>query len=160
MLTLAEAAEFFFASAARVEEEMNLVVATVIEDAAERARSYIGQPQTGWPMAWAPLSSATVEGFRHWQGFWIAGKQDLGYGGYEAPLLRSGEMRDSIETNVVGTWGEVGSNEKKALYQEMGTPGADYPIPPRPFLAKGLMDASYTIEPMIEKVCITLLVPK
>lgn len=160
MLTLAEAAEFFLASAARVEEELSVVVATVVADAAERARGFIGQPQTGWPMAWSPLSSATIDGFRHWQGFWIAGKQERGFGGYESPLLRTGEMRDSIEVNVVGTWGEVGSNDKKALYQEMGTPGADYPIPPRPFLAKGLMDASYTIEPLIELVSASLLVPR
>lgn len=160
MLTLAEAAEFFFASAARVEEECAVVVATVIEDAAVRARGYIGQEQPGWPMAWAPLSGGTVEGFRHHSGRWIPGKDELGFGGYESPLLRTGNMRDSIEVNVVGIWGEVGSNDKKALYQEMGTPGADYPIPPRPFLAKGLMDASYQIEELVEAACASLLVPR
>lgn len=160
MLTIAEAASFFSSSAARVEAELSVVVEIVVADAARRARSFIGNLQTGWPMAWEPLSSGTIEGFRHRNGKWIPGKVELGYGGYESPLLRTGDMRDSIETNVIGTWGEVGSNQKKALYQEMGTPGAEYPIPPRPFIAKGMMDAAYEIEPLIREVCLSLLVPK
>ncbi len=159
MITLQEAAAFFMASAARCEAELTVVVATVVADAAERAKGFIGSPQTGWPMAWAELSSATVEGFRHPTAGWIPGKQELGYGGYESPLLRTGDMRDSIEFNVMGLWGEVGSNDKKALYQELGTPGALFPTPPRPFLAKGMMDAAYTIEPLCEAVAASLLAP-
>lgn len=160
MINLFQAAEFFRASAARCEAELSLVVVEVIEDAAARARGYIGQPQSGWPMAWAPLSGGTVEGFRHRNGRWIPGKQELGYGGYERPLLRDGDMRDSIEVNATGLFGEVGSDSKVALWQEIGTPGAEYPIPPRPFLAKGMMDASYRIEELAGSVALDLLVPK
>lgn len=160
MITPMEAAAFYRASAERCEAELSTIVVTVIERAGELSRGYIGNEQNGWPMAWSPLSSATVDGFRHWLGFWVTGKEALGYGGYDSPLLRTGNMRDSIETNVIGLFGEVGSNDKKALYQEMGTPGADYPIPPRPFLAKGLMDASYDIEELAGQVAFDLLLPK
>lgn len=160
MITLTEAAAYYRASAERCEAELSTIVVTVIERAGELARGYIGQQQNGWPMAWSPLSSATVEGFRHRRGFWVPGKESLGYGGYDSPMLRTGNMRDSIETNVVELFGEVGSNDKKALFQEMGTPGADYPIPPRPFLAKGLMDASYQIEELAGEVAFDLLLPK
>lgn len=55
--------------------------------------------------------------------------------GYPAdePLLRTGEMRDSIEYTVHAEVGEadIGSNSDIAVYQELGT-GT---IPPRPFLA-------------------------
>lgn len=159
MINLAEAAAFFRASAARCEAQLSLVVLEVIEDAAGRAREYIGQPQSGWPMAWAPLSGGTVEGFRHRNGRWIPGKQELGYGGYERPLLREGDMRDSIEVNAIGLFGEVGSDSKVALWQEMGTPGAEYPIPPRPFLAKGMMEAAYAIEEIAGNVAMNLLIP-
>lgn len=160
MITLFEAAAFFRASAARCEAELSFVVVEVIDDAAARARQYIGQPQSGWPMAWEPLSGATVDGFRHYSGRWIPGKAELGYGAYERPLLREGDMRDSIEVNALGLFGEVGSDSKIALWQEMGTPGAAYPIPPRPFLAKGMMDASYRIEELAGSVALDLLVPK
>lgn len=159
MITLFEAAAFYRASAARCEGELGLVVLEVIEEAANLARGFIGTPQTGWPMAWAPLSGGTVEGFRHRSGRWIPGKEELGYGGYERPLLREGDMRDSIEVNALGLFGEVGSNSKVALWDELGTPGAEYPIPPRPFLAKGMMDASYLIEELAGEVAMGLLIP-
>ena len=160
MITIMEAAAYYRASAARCEAELSTIVVTVIEHAAVLARGYIGHEQNGWPMAWEPLSRATVEGFLHHSGRWIPGKESLGYGGYESPLLREGDMRDSIDTNVIGLFGEVGSNEKKALWNELGTPGADYPIPPRPFLAKGLMDASYETEALAGAVALDLLFPK
>lgn len=160
MMTLQEAAAFYAESAARCEAELSGIVVEVIERAGVLARSYIGKEQTGWPMAWAPLSGGTVEGFRHWRGGWIPGKDELGYGGYESPLLREGGLRDSIETNAIGLFGEVGSDKKEALWQELGTPGADYPIPPRPFLAKGLVEASATIEELSGEVIVSLLVPR
>lgn len=159
MITLMEAAAFYANAATRCEEELATVVVTVVERAETLARGYIGHEQDGWPMAWEPLSSATVDGFRHWRGFWVLGKEDLGFGGAESPLLRTGTLRDSIDSNVVGLWGEVGSNEKRALYNELGTPGADYPIPPRPFIAKGMMDAAYDIEELAGAVALSLLVP-
>jgi HK97 gp10 family phage protein len=48
------------------------------------------------------------------------------------PLLRSGELRDSIEVTIAhdGLSAEIGSNNKKAVWAEIGTSRA----PPRPFL--------------------------
>lgn len=155
MITLAQAAAHFLGAAARCEEELVGVVTTVTEVAAANARGFVGHEQDDW----APLSSATVEGFRHELGFWVMGKRELGYGGYENPLERTGSLRDSIETEVDGLVGIVGSNQKAALYQEMGTAFARYPIPPRPFLAKGMMHAVEMTEELIGEVVLSLLIP-
>jgi phage gpG-like protein len=49
----------------------------------------------------------------------------------DAPLLETGQMRDSIEWNSHGNEGHVGSNNDKAVWHELGTAK----IPPRSFLA-------------------------
>ncbi len=84
-----------------------------------RAKGLIGHEQPEWP----PLDEST-----------IAEKQRLGYP-VPAPLLRTGEMRDSIQWEAPehdgdDTVGWVGSNNEKAVYHELGTSR----IPPRPFL--------------------------
>lgn len=70
--------------------------------------------------AWARLAPATVEE-----------KTRLGYAPPDHPLLRTGEMRSSIEASSEGLSAAVGSDSKVALYQEVGTKH----VPPRPFLA-------------------------
>lgn len=52
------------------------------------------------------------------------------------PLLRTGDLRDSIESEADGLSVTVGSDSKIALYQEMGTRRG---IPPRPFLSLALV---------------------
>jgi phage gpG-like protein len=47
------------------------------------------------------------------------------------PLLRTGELRDSISHVVDGRRAVVGSDDPVAIYQETGTSR----IPPRPFLS-------------------------
>lgn len=83
----------------------------------ERARSEPGEYQRGaGPFkGWEPLAESTLE--------------DKKRGGWPvpSPLLRSGEMRDSYEKSVGPTKAYVGSNDDKAVWQEMGTPK----IPPR-----------------------------
>lgn len=110
----------------------------VVEDA---AKSYIGHPQhaVGPFPAWAPLSEATEYGFWHpIAHMYIPGKvSDLGYPP-NTPLLRDGDLRDSIKHAVVGRAVHVGSDNPVALWQELGTPGAHYPIPPRSFLARAM----------------------
>ncbi len=155
MITLQEAAEFFLASAARCPEVMSGVVAGVVEAGAERAKGLIGNEHDGW----APLSGATVYGFRHPRAGWIPGKEELGYGGFESPLLRTGQMRDSIEFSVASLIGEVGSNDKRALWQELGTV-AEYSIPPRPFISRGLLEAAEAVFPeLMGPAVLSLLVP-
>lgn len=156
MFTLAEVGAFYLRAAARAEPELAAVVVAVVETAAVLARGYIGHEHDDW----TPLSSATVDGFRHEAGFWVVGKQDLGYGGAESPLLRAGELRDSVECEADGLVGCVGSDSKIALYQEMGTPNARYPIPPRPIFAKSIIEAAAGLDLLVEPVIISLLVPK
>lgn len=159
MFTFEQVAQYYRASAARCEAEMATVVLTVVERGAVLARSFIGQEQEGW----APLSSATVDGFRHHLGFWVMGKADLGYGGAESPLMREGDLQRSISAEADGLVGIVGSDSKIGLYQELGTPNADYPIPsspPRSFLAKGLMEAETGVEELVGLAAVSLLLPR
>jgi hypothetical protein len=158
MFALSEVAAFYFAAAERCVPELEAVVETVVGDAALRARSFIGVQQSEF----LPLSSATVYGF-HRPGYgWILGKAERGFSGpdYQPLLGDSGDMGDSIEAGLIAPLtGMVGSDSKIALYQEIGTPGADYPIPPRPVLAKGLLEAEVMIEPLCGEVAISLLMP-
>jgi hypothetical protein len=155
--TLSEVALHFERAAARCEAELSAVVHTVVTRAGIMARGYIGHDQ----VEWEPLSSATVNGFRHERGFWVVGKEALGYGGAESPLFRQGDLVNSIDTEVNGLEGYVGSDSKIALYQEMGTPGARYPIPPRPIFAKAMAEATQPeeLELLAEEVLQTLMVP-
>lgn len=85
---------------------------------------YIGHEMSEWP----PLAEST-----------IADKASKGFA-VPAPLLRTGDMRESIEVEVDGFDLEmaVGSHEEKAVWQEMGTSRG---IPPRPFLALGMKNS-------------------
>ena len=88
------------------------------------AKSLIGTEDEVWP----PLADATVEE-----------KQRLGFVGqvsWTDPLLRTGQLRDSIEAKTkVTTPGrsavDIGSDDPVAEWQEFGTRA----IPPRPFLS-------------------------
>jgi hypothetical protein len=53
----------------------------------------------------------------------------------DGPLLETGELRASIEWNAEGKEGHVGSNNDKAVWQELGTAR----IPPRSFLMGAAM---------------------
>lgn len=72
--------------------------------------------------------------FAAWEELADATKDDRSKQGFpeNEPLLRTGEMRDSIEHKVDGWAGEaaVGSDDDKAVWQELGTDK----IPPRSFL--------------------------
>jgi hypothetical protein len=114
------------------------VAAQIVE---KEAKAEIGtyQAAAGPFKAWDHLSSATLEGFLHPVAGWIPGKETLGYAPPDNPLLRTGDMRDSIEhvvhvVSLTGGEAHVGSNDDKALWQELGTPNALYPIEPRSFL--------------------------
>ncbi len=155
MITFGEAAEFYRQAADLIEEDLHAVVVTVAARAAERARA---TSATCNPLG--PLSDATVEGFWHPAGFWITGKRELGFEGpdYE-PLRRSGQMEQSIEPVADGLAGGVVSDDKVMLFQEMGTPGARFPIPPRPVLALGLMHSIPDLVEECGQVAVRALVP-
>ena len=107
----------------------------------ETAKAEIGTYQAadmGPFTSWAPLKESTVKE-----------KRTLGYADDENdnPLLRTGEMRDSI--SHVYDWQRftfvVGATSEIAVYQELGTSRG---IPPRPFLAPAL----YRNIPEIRKI--------
>ncbi|QEH36502.1 hypothetical protein OJF2_50860 [Aquisphaera giovannonii] len=92
----------------------------------KRAKEKIGeyQDQAGPFIAWPDLAEST--------------KADRARQGFpeDEPLLRTGEMRDSIEHTVGNGEAQVGSNSDIAVYQELGTQH----IPPRSFLGGAVVD--------------------
>lgn len=88
------------------------------------AKSEFGhyQPAIGGFAAWSQLADATMED-RVRKGF-----------DADAPLLRTGGLRDSIEHTVDGLEAAVGSNSDIMVWQEMGTER----IPPRAVLGPAL----------------------
>jgi hypothetical protein len=100
-----------------IEHDMKEVEAAIVRQAcimvATEAKRVIGTYDYGWPS----LAEST-----------------LAKKAADTPLLETGEMRDSIEWNAHGNEGHVGSNNDKAVWQELGTSR----IPPRSFLAGAL----------------------
>jgi HK97 gp10 family phage protein len=66
--------------------------------------------------AWAPLAESTERQ-----------KERMGYA-LDAPLLASGDMRESFSHQVVGLKAVIGSDDPIAVYHETGTEN----MPPRP----------------------------
>lgn len=78
----------------------------------------------------------------------IAEKRSLGYADEENdnPLLRTGEMRDSIAHESAPTGFCVGSPSEILVYQELGTSRG---LPPRPVLAPALYRSTKAILKLI-----------
>lgn len=102
--------------------------AQLIETAAKRE---IGeyQPAAGAFPAWAELAEST--------------KADRVAKGFseDEPLLRTGDLRDSIKHEVSEFEAVIGSESDIAAYQEFGTDK----IPPRPFMGPALFNNSERI---------------
>lgn len=98
------------------------------------AKSEFGhyQPQVGPFQGWAELAEST--------------KEDRARHGYSdnEPLLRSGELRDSISRKVSLLEGEIGSTSEIMVYHEFGTTK----IPPRPVLGP----AAFSNKEKIKKI--------
>lgn len=118
--SLAQLAEHFAATSVSIvvaEQKALKKCAKLIETTAkEEIGEY--QPAVGPFPSWAPLAEATE-----------ADKARRGYP-LDAPLLREGDLRDSIEHEVEGLEAVIGSKSDIAAYQEFGTDK----IPPRPFI--------------------------
>lgn len=106
------------------------------EDAKQRIGEY--QSEEGGFPAWADLADSTE-----------AEKARLGYP-IDAPLLRTGELRDSIEKEVERGEAVVGSKMDIAEYQEFGTER----IPPRPFIGPAAFSNKDKIERMLGAVMV------
>jgi hypothetical protein len=97
----------------KAEREALEKACVVVEDEAKRV---LGTYDYGWP----ELAEATQ-----------TEREKQGYSAND-PLLRTGELRDSIEHHVIDSReAEVGSNNDAAVYAELGT----ITEPPRPFLS-------------------------
>ncbi|MBB3175411.1 HK97 gp10 family phage protein [Endobacter medicaginis] len=99
-------------------ELLDQVGDAVAADAKSRIGTYDGNE-------WPALAEST-----------IADRVRRGYSPDE-PLLRTGQLRDSIQHEVDGDTVTVGSGLDIAAYQELGTSR----IPPRPFIAPAMMHA-------------------
>jgi HK97 gp10 family phage protein len=100
----------------------------------DEAKHVIGTYEFEWPQ----LAPATQ-----------ADREAKGYPANE-PLLRTGEMRDSITYTIVtpGELAEIGSNSDIAVYQELGTAT----IPARPFLLSSAFYKEKAVARMIRDV--------
>lgn len=111
----------------------------IVKEIEETAKEEIGvyQPAFGPFEAWAPLAESTK-----------ADRVRLGYSEDE-PLLRSGELRDSIQSEVVGLAAIIGTKSEIGLWQEVGTDR----IPPRPFIGPAYVRK---IDPLLEAIGLTI----
>lgn len=108
-------------------EALHVVTKAIQETAKEELGHY--QDAIGPFEAWQELADSTKE-------------ERLAQGYTENdPLLRSGELRDSIEREVVRLDGYVGSEKYEAVYMELGTDKA----PPRAFLGPAVYHNEETI---------------
>lgn len=116
---------------AMAEIAMGVAGRIVQKDAQDRIGEY--QEAVGGFPAWKQLAESTE-----------AEKARLGYPA-DAPLLRTGDMRDSIETEHNALEAIIGSKDPVAKYQELGTNR----IPPRPFLGPAAFAKKHEIHAVI-----------
>lgn len=130
MISIEEFANHLELAAKSVRPRLEIALAKIGTSTQTVAAEYIGREMPEW----APLSEATLNGFRHPSGFWIPGKIELGFVGHVSatdPLLRTGANQESIGIEIEGLELIVGSPRKEFLWMEMGTKYA----PPRPSIA-------------------------
>lgn len=118
-------------------------VAVAMEAAAKLAQSFIGEEMPGW----TPLAEAT-----------LADKARKGYA-TPKPLLRTGELRDSIKGQAEpipgGVRGVVGTNDEHAATHETGS----FYEPPRPFLAPALILTEPVLASSLAALAVRTLTP-
>ncbi len=110
-----------------IHEGLDLAAAVVEREAKDQIGSY--QDATGPFPAWQELAASTK-----------ADRVRQGYPENE-PLLREGDLRDSIAHEVSGLEAVIGSESDIASYQELGTTT----IPPRPFLGPAALKSKERI---------------
>jgi HK97 gp10 family phage protein len=133
LFSLAEGAAHFKHLAHDWPKATEAAVSVAAQIVAAKAKSYIGTYQQPWPQ----LTASTQED-----------RVKHGFAANE-PLLRTGELRDSIEWKVVSqVEAHVGSNNQKAVWQELGT----RTIPPRPFLGPAVHQNEALIKRAVKQV--------
>lgn len=140
-LTLAEMALNLVTAEARMlvslEHGLEKVAAKIDQAAKDKIGEY--QAANGMHDAWPELADST--------------KADRLRQGYTEndPLLRSGELRDSISHETKGLEAAIGSTSDIAVYQELGTDK----IPPRPFLGSAAYEHMDDVKKIIGGAVIT-----
>lgn len=136
-----EAALVFTERVGKIAVETELALHEIAEHIEKEAKAEFGeyQPQVGSFVAWAPLADTTLYGWK-----WFPGKVDLGYSPPDNPLVREGELRDSISHEVSGLEAYIGSPDERMPYHEFGTAN----MPPRPVLGP----AGYKSKEVIAKL--------
>ena len=114
-MNLLEGAALFARMAATYEAGVGEALEEACKIVETEAKSVLGSYRYGWPA----LKPETIA------------RKATG----DSPLLETGALRDSIEHMVIGHSGYVGSNDDKAVWQELGTSR----IPPRSFLGGAAM---------------------
>lgn len=131
----------FIAELPAIERDLHASGPKIVEEACKivqkKAKAAIGKKHE----MWAPLAERT-----------IADKQHKGFA-TPKPLLRTGELRDSIQYTVHGNEGAVGSDLKVAVYQELGTSR----IPPRSFLVSSAISSEDKIHRLAAATTIAAL---
>jgi Bacteriophage HK97-gp10, putative tail-component len=122
----------FVAELSAIERDLHASGPKIVEEACKiiqkKAKAAIGKNDELWPqLAASTISDKAKHGFPT-----------------PKPLLRTGELRDSIEYTVHGLEGEVGSNSPIAVFQELGTSR----IPPRSFLVSSAIASEDKIHRM------------
>jgi phage gpG-like protein len=131
----------FAAELKAIDHDLEAMGPEIVERACQivqkKAKSAMGKEHE----MWAPLAESTIKD-----------KQAHGYK-TPAPLLRTGELRDSIEYTVSGNEGCVGSDSEIALFQELGTSK----IPPRSFLVSSAISSEDKIHRMAGAATVCVL---
>lgn len=134
-MNLEQFARELSSASASIASGLEVSFRVIVKEIEETAKEKIGvyQPAYGPFDAWVPLAEST--------------KADRVRRGYseDEPLLRSGDLRDSIQSDVMGLAAIVGTKSEIGLWQEVGT---SY-IPPRPFIGPAYIRK---IEPLMEWV--------
>jgi hypothetical protein len=138
MMTLEQFEAALAAQIKTVKPRLEVGLDKVGELASTMAVHYLGTYQEGW----APLKPET-----------IASKATG-----DSPLLETGKMRDSIDhyVNPFSAFAMevvVGSTDKKAVWQEMGTSR----IPPRPFLSLAMKHALPFAEQTFGEIAVNII---
>ena len=143
MISLRQAVEHMERARLALRPALVLEVKRCMEKAADKAKGFIGEYQQGWaPLAAATLTDKAAKGF-----------------GVPDPLLRSGELRDSLsgqaEEMLDGVHGVVGSTSPNMIFSEMGTKNE----PPRPVLSPALIQSEPEIATALGELAVRLLTP-
>ncbi len=92
---------------------------------------------------WPTLSKRTIE--NHERKFAVA-LSGAGFGGFDTPLVASGELMKSLEWDATATTAEVGTDDPKMKYHELGEG-----VPARPVFGPVV----YKMEEHVQKIFAT-----